>query len=77
MERSNMTAETWSAWITHLGPILLQDQFSKPIYYEHFAKLSRLVRLCMSYEMKKSNIELIWNGFIEWVREYETYVLSS
>jgi hypothetical protein len=76
-ERSNMTAETWSAWITHLGPILLQDQFSKPIYYEHFAKLSRLVRLCMSYEMKRSDIELIRNGFIEWVQEYETYVLSS
>lgn len=70
-ERSNMTAETWSIWITYLGPILMQDQFSKPVYYEHFSKLSRLVRLCMSYEMKRSDIELIRNGFIEWVQEYE------
>ena len=39
-ERPAMTAETWSAWVTHLGTILLQDRFSKPVYYEHFAKLS-------------------------------------
>ena len=70
-ERSNMTAETWSTWITYLGPILLQGRFSMPAYYEHFSKLSRLVRLCMSYEMKRSDIELIRNGFIEWVQEYE------
>ena len=70
-ERSNMTAETWSTWITYLGPILLRGQFSKPIYYEHFSKLSRLVRLCMSYEMRRSDVELIRNGFIEWVQEYE------
>lgn len=66
-----MTAETWSFWIIYLGPILLRDRFEKPIYYEHFLKLSRLVRLCMSYEMRRSDIELIRNGFIEWVQEYE------
>ena len=70
-ERSSMTAETWSLWIVYLGPILLQDRFSKPAYYEHFAKLLRLVRLCMSYEMKRSDIELIRNGFIDWVQTYE------
>ena len=70
-ERSSMTAETWSTWIMYLGPILLRDRFSKPIYYEHFMKLSHLVRLCMSYEMRRSDIELIRNGFIEWVQEYE------
>ena len=70
-ERSNMTAKTWSAWITYLGPILMQGRFSKPVYYEHFLKLSHLVHLCMSYEMKRSDIELIWNGFIQWVQDYE------
>ena len=70
-ERSSMTAETWSIWITYLGPILLRNRFSKPVYYEHFVKLSRLVRLCMSYEMRRSDIEVVRNGFIEWVREYE------
>ena len=70
-ERSNMTAETWSTWITYLGSILMWEQFSKPVYFEHFSKLSRLVRLCMSYEMRRSDIELIRNGFIDWVQEYE------
>ena len=66
-----MTAETWSTWITYLSPILMQGQFSKPIYYKHFLKLSQLVHLCMSYKMKRSDVELIWNGFTEWVQEYE------
>lgn len=73
-ERSSMIAETWSIWIMYLGPILLRDRFSKPVYYDHFVKLSRLVHLCMSYEMRQSDIELIRNGFIEWVQEYERYV---
>ena len=76
-EQSSMTAETWSMWITYLGPILLQERFSKPVYYQHFLKLSHLVRLCMSYEMKRSDIELIRNGFVEWVQEYERWVPHS
>lgn len=71
-----MTAETWSIWIMYLGPILPQDYFSKPVYYKHFVKLSHLVHLCMSYEMRRSDIALIQNGFIEWVQEYEQWVLS-
>ena len=77
MEQSSMTAETWSTWIMYLSPILLQEHFSKPVYYKHFMKLSHLVHLCLSYEMRQSDIELIWNGFIEWVEEYERHVLPS
>lgn len=73
-ERSGMTAEMWSTWIMYLGPILLRDQFSKATYYDHFAKLSNLVRLCVSYEMSRSDIEAIRVGFIEWVEEYERHV---
>ena len=68
-----MTAKTWSTWIMYLGPILLRDRFSKPIYYKHFVKLSHLVHLCMSYEMKWTDVEVIQNGFIEWVQEYERW----
>ena len=70
-ERSNMTAKTWSTWIMHLRPIIMQGQFLKPVYYKHFLKLLCLVCLCMLYEMKQSDIELIRNGFIKWVQEYE------
>ena len=66
-----MTTEMWSMWIMYLGPILMQGRFSKLIYYKHFLKLLRLVHLCMSYKMKRSNVELIWNGFTEWVQEYK------
>ena len=75
-ERSSMTAETWSIWVMYLGPILLRDRFLKPVYYDHFVKLSCLVHLCMSYKMERSDIALIQNGFIEWVQEYERCVLS-
>ena len=75
-EQSSMMAETWLNWIMYLGPILLQNRFSRPVYYEHFIKLSCLVHLCMSYEMKQSDVKLIWNGFVEWVQEYEQYVMS-
>jgi hypothetical protein len=74
-EQSSMTAETWSAWIMHLGPILLRDRFPEAsIYYEHFMKLSNLVHCCMSYEMERSEIEFIRNSFIEWVEDYKRYV---
>ena len=76
-KRSSMTAETWSTWITSLGPILLQEQFSKPVYYKHFLKLSCLIHLCMSYEMRRSDIELIRNRFIKWVKDYKRQVLPS
>lgn len=75
-ERSSMMAETWSFWITYLGPILLRDRFSDVVYYNHFLKLSHIVRLCMSYEMKRSDIHLIRSGFIEWVQEYKKSVSS-
>lgn len=73
-ERSSMTAETWSTWIMYLGPILLRGHFSKTTYYDHLAKLSNLVHLCVSYEMSRSDIEAIRTGFIEWVEEYERHV---
>ena len=73
-ERSSMTAEMWSTWIMYLGPILLQDHFSKAAYYDHFVKLSDLVHLCVSYEMSRSDVETVRVGFIEWVEEYERYV---
>ena len=72
-ERSHMTAETWSFWVMYLGPALLKGKFSKPKYYKHFMKLVGLIHLCVSFKIKRSDIETIRSGFIEWVEVYERY----
>ena len=70
-ERSYMTAEAWSFWVLYLAPIILRNRFTKPRYYAHFMKLVHLIHLCLSYDMKASDINKIRTGFQEWVVEYE------
>ena len=70
-ERSYMTAEAWSFWVMFIAPIILRNRFQKPRYYAHFMKLVRLVHLCLSFDMKASDINTIRVGFQEWVVEYE------
>jgi hypothetical protein len=70
-ERSHMTAEAWSFWVMYIAPIILRNCFSKPRYYAHFLKLVHLIHLCLSYNMKASDIDTIRVGFQEWVIEYE------
>ena len=70
-ERSHMTAEAWSFWVMYIAPIILRDRFTKPRYYTHFMKLVHLIHLCLSYDMKASDINAIRIGFQEWVVEYE------
>jgi hypothetical protein len=70
-ERSYMTAEAWSFWVMFIAPIVLRNRFTKPRYYTHFIKLIHLIHLCLAYEMKPDDINLIRVGFQEWVVEYE------
>ena len=70
-ERSHMTAESWSFWVMYIGPIVLRNHFKKNRYYSHFMKLVRLIHLCLAYNMKRSDIELIQVRFQERVVEYE------
>jgi len=70
-EHSHMTAEAWSFWVLLIAPIILRNCFTKPRYYVHFAKLVRLIHLCLAYDMKTSDINMIRVGFQEWVVEYE------
>jgi len=70
-ERSHMTAEAWSFWVMYIAPIILRDRFARPRYYTHFMKLVRLIHLCLSYDMKASDVDTIRVGFQEWVIEYE------
>ena len=70
-ECSHMTAEAWSFWVLFITPIVLRDHFTKSQYYTHFMKLVCLIRLCLAYEMRASDIDTIRVSFQEWVVEYE------
>jgi hypothetical protein len=66
-----MTAERWALWAMFLAPILLRDRFPDRKYYDHFMKLVRLINKCVSWVLKRSELEEIRVGFQEWVEEYE------
>jgi len=70
-DRSHMTAEAWAFWVMYVGPIVLRNRFTKPRYYAHFMKLVCLIHLCLSYNVKASDVDTIRVGFQEWVTEYE------
>ena len=70
-ERSSMTAEMWGFWCMHLAPILLQNRFSRRRYYDHFLKLVQLIRKCISFELRWTEVDEIRQGFQDWVLEYE------
>jgi len=70
-EQSSMTADSWSFWSQHIGPVLLHNRFKKDHYYKHFMDLNRLIKLCLNYDMDPADIEEIRHGFAKWVTEYE------
>ena len=70
-ERKSMTADSWSFWAQYIGPIVLRNHFRKDRYYKHFTDLTRLIKLCLNYDMELTDIEEIRRGFAEWVVEYE------
>jgi hypothetical protein len=65
------SAEMWSIWAIHIGPVLLRRRFQRPKYYAHFVRLVRLLNICLQFEITDSQIEDIRKGFIEWVKDYE------
>jgi hypothetical protein len=69
--RMACTADTWSFWLLFLGPILLRRRFRKPKYFNHFAEFSRLVHMCIKFELSRDEINEIRTGFQKWVVQYE------
>jgi hypothetical protein len=70
-DRSSMTAEKWALWAMWLAPLLLRDRFPDQKYYDHFMKLIHLINKCISWVLKRSELEEIRVGFQQWVEEYE------
>ena len=68
------TAETWSLFAQHLGPIVLRRSFRQEHYYTHFIELIRLLNICLQFEISSTEIDDVESGFIVWVTEYERCV---
>jgi hypothetical protein len=74
-DKQAQTADSWSFWLLYLGPVLLENLFRRAVYYNHFVDFVKLVKLCLEFEYKRSDIEVIRQGWIKWVKDYEEYVL--
>ncbi|KAK1221658.1 hypothetical protein PQX77_015527 [Marasmius sp. AFHP31] len=70
-DKQAMTADRWSFWLLYIGPVLVEDKFTGDQYYKHFLKFSTLVRLCLEFEYEEGQVEVTWEGFVEWVEEYK------
>ena len=66
------TAEMWSFWTTYLGPVLLRRRFQRPKYYAHYVRLVELINMCLQFEITDETVEVIRQGFITWVEEFES-----
>jgi len=69
--RSSYSAEAWSFWTLYLGPVLLRRRFRKKQYYTHFIELVKLLQICLQFEITTKEIQIIHDGFIKWVEDYE------
>lgn len=71
---SQYSAEMYSFWTLYIGPVLLKRRLDAK-YYLHFIHLVRLLTVCLQFEITDDEVEEVRQGFIEWVRDYEAYVL--
>lgn len=72
--RSSYSAEAWSFWTLYLGPVLLRRRFRNQRYYNHFIKLVKLLQMCLQFEITTEEVQIIRDGFIDWVQNYERSV---
>jgi hypothetical protein len=73
-DKVQWTADLRSFWTTHLAPPLLKDRLPEP-YFRHFVELVRLINICHEFDMDRSNIQELRDGFARWVTRYEEYVV--
>ncbi|KAI9328236.1 hypothetical protein DFJ73DRAFT_631798 [Zopfochytrium polystomum] len=68
--KTTHTAEQWSFWFQYIAPTVLKPSLSA-IHYQHLIHLIRLTRLCCKFTITAKDLNAIWNGFADWVTEYE------
>ncbi|CUA76247.1 RNA-directed RNA polymerase L [Rhizoctonia solani] len=70
-DRWQSTAESTLIFTTLLAPALLRDQFDSRQYYTHFLKLVQLIDMCMGLELPRSQVQVVREGFANWVVDFE------
>jgi hypothetical protein len=73
-DKVSWTADSRSFWTLHLAPALLRERLP-PAYFTHFLQLIKLLNICLEFDMDRSNIEVLRDGFASWVETYEEYVV--
>ncbi|KAI5824656.1 hypothetical protein K523DRAFT_252747 [Schizophyllum commune Tattone D] len=73
-DNTSSTADTWSFWILHIGPALLSSRFKRPVYYSHFISFVRLVNSCMKFKISHQELDVVRQGFRDWVVTFEKCV---
>ncbi|KAJ9112909.1 hypothetical protein QFC19_000464 [Naganishia cerealis] len=74
-KRGYWTAETYSYFLMHLGPIVLKGRLP-PYYYDHYLQLSNLSKLLTKLEITVDENSKIRSGLVEWVKGFERCVTS-
>lgn len=68
--RQACTADSWSFWIQHLAPVLLEELIPTE-YHKHFVQFSELVRECVEFELPKNRLDGLKKDWAKWVRDFE------
>jgi hypothetical protein len=68
---SNISADMWSFWFLFIGPVVLQNRFRHPKYFQHFVDLVSLINICLQRKISKEEIDRLEKGFEDWVKGYQ------
>jgi hypothetical protein len=74
-DKLSWTADTRSFWTLHLAPPLLRGRLPEK-YFVHLLDLVKLLHICLEYDMDRDKVNVLREGFADWVEEYERYVLE-
>ena len=70
-DKISWTADTRSFWFQYVAPVLLRGRFLHDKYYDHFIELVHLILMCLQFEITEEEVNVIRQGFIQWVKKYE------
>lgn len=69
-DKASWTAKSCSFWTIFLVPVLLKGRLPAE-YYNHFIDLVKLINMCLEYKMDRSKIQLLRDGFADWIMRYK------
>lgn len=74
--KSFWTAETYSYFLTFLGPIVMKGRLPEK-YYKHFVALSKITKALTMMEIEDHGLEALHQSIVRWVRGFEQSVLQN